>query len=613
MPVYLLHGFRWPRPLIRVHIIFQNLDDAAAEWLVAPQTTLTLLQNFHELYPESMEHLHHLRFVEQYDPNDVSSSATSQPYAYVADVCEEIKLGVDVEDVRGKGLGNDQWAAMMDLRDKVAPEEKVAWYIVVCGDEERWAPPTMSVLNSGGSVRAPSQNVSSASSSQGSSGPTGKPATPPEGQQRGLRKFLSGRLGRRKSRASVVEQPNGNSVSEQSSAPPPVPTTETSTAQPPSEEPRSGRSPGPPGPMKLQTTNLPYANGFPKSASTAHLPPILQADEEHEVIMGPEDDMEEDEMSAEPPVVKSRTYKNSDLPTEKKKKRRSLPGFALSPRNSSPDMPRNMSPLARQGNAFAAQQDRAESPLRQSMAGAGVPPHVPTTEDVRPPASFRNVSPVNSAAGSGRGTPTLVSPVSMRPPQSILSPISPDSPHRSRSPNKMMYSNGQRASSQGRPSRPGSVRPNGSIQTTPNASAINLARSASPPMPNGILLNSPSRTSLAETLRPSMNPETQSIASRTSKSHLTSPIKPPMDPAKATTRRASRTSLAGTINTTNGGTSRAAKRNSLQSLGGASTMSPTVQALYGQHEKEWTRHRQSVTPEELVARGLDEGVFAGLK
>lgn len=140
MPVYFIHGFRWPRPLIRIHIILHNLEDSAAEWLVAPGTTREMLDNFHELYPESMEHLAHLRFVEQYDPNDTSAGSGSQPYAYVADVVEEVKLGVDIDEIRGKGVPNDQWASLMELRDKLAPEEKVAWYIVVCGDEERWAP-----------------------------------------------------------------------------------------------------------------------------------------------------------------------------------------------------------------------------------------------------------------------------------------------------------------------------------------------------------------------------------------------------------------------------------------------------------------------------------------
>ena len=141
MPTYLLHGFRWPRPLIRIHIILQNIDDAAPEWLCSPQTTRCLVANFHDLFPESMPHLPNLRFIEQYDPADLSPSALSQPFAYVADVVEEVKLGVDIDDVRGRGVSNDQWGALMEVRDRLAPDEKVGWWVVVCGDEERLVPP----------------------------------------------------------------------------------------------------------------------------------------------------------------------------------------------------------------------------------------------------------------------------------------------------------------------------------------------------------------------------------------------------------------------------------------------------------------------------------------
>ncbi|KAF2149748.1 hypothetical protein K461DRAFT_280968 [Myriangium duriaei CBS 260.36] len=141
MPVYLLHGFKWPRPLIRIHIILQNLDDAAAEWLIAPVTTEVMTENFWELYPTAMEHLPSLRFIEQYDPTDESMDAGSQPYAYVADVVHEIKLGLDVDEIRGRGVSNEQWGALLELRDKLAPDEKVGWFVVVCGDTERVAPP----------------------------------------------------------------------------------------------------------------------------------------------------------------------------------------------------------------------------------------------------------------------------------------------------------------------------------------------------------------------------------------------------------------------------------------------------------------------------------------
>ena len=150
MPVYLLHGFRWPRPLIRIHIILQNLDDAAAEWLIAPATTRALLLNFKQLYPDVMASLPSLRFYEQYDPHDISDSGKSQPYAYVADIAEEIKLGAEVDAIRGRGVSNEQWAGLMELRDKLAPDEKVSWYVVVCGDEERWAPSTVGLLESNG-------------------------------------------------------------------------------------------------------------------------------------------------------------------------------------------------------------------------------------------------------------------------------------------------------------------------------------------------------------------------------------------------------------------------------------------------------------------------------
>lgn len=207
MPVYLLHGFRWPRPLIRIHIILQNLDDAAAEWLVAPDTTSTMLANFHQLFPDSMQHLSMLRFIEQYDPNDTSSNSASQPYAYVADIVEEIKLGIDVEEVRGKGVKNEQWSAMMELRDRLAPEGKVGWYVVVCGDEERLAPPTMSLLHSGGpnSVRPGSETDSTYYTNKPSTEvgdmwtfgeanlltcSQAKPTSPSDSEPRGLRKFF---------------------------------------------------------------------------------------------------------------------------------------------------------------------------------------------------------------------------------------------------------------------------------------------------------------------------------------------------------------------------------------------------------------------------------------
>lgn len=206
MPTYLLHGFRWPRQLIKIHIILQNLEDAAAEWLMAPNSTLELLKNFNSLYPDCMEHLDQLRFIEQHDPSDLSTAAVSQPYAYVADTVEEIKLGVEVEEIRGRGVNNDQWTAMMELRDKLAPDEKVGWFIVVCGDVERLPPPSSSGVSKANGVSVPQQSAPNPQRDSGSVRGAAAPEIPrgrtkgrdeEERQPRGLKKlFSSTRLGK---------------------------------------------------------------------------------------------------------------------------------------------------------------------------------------------------------------------------------------------------------------------------------------------------------------------------------------------------------------------------------------------------------------------------------
>lgn len=88
-----------------------------------------------------MAFLPELRFIEQYDPNDLSTK--TQPFAYVADVVREIKLGEDIDEIRGARRPYEQWEAFLQLRDQLAEGEKVAWYVVYCGDEERsFSPPS---------------------------------------------------------------------------------------------------------------------------------------------------------------------------------------------------------------------------------------------------------------------------------------------------------------------------------------------------------------------------------------------------------------------------------------------------------------------------------------
>ncbi|EXJ57343.1 hypothetical protein A1O7_07690 [Cladophialophora yegresii CBS 114405] len=110
MPVYLVHGFRWPREGftgIRVHAVINNLDDVSVEYIQNANSRRDLLRSFRTAYPEIMKELDHsdpdsevymqpgmagtkggrrLEFIEQYNPEDVDGPyAVSQPYAYVGD------------------------------------------------------------------------------------------------------------------------------------------------------------------------------------------------------------------------------------------------------------------------------------------------------------------------------------------------------------------------------------------------------------------------------------------------------------------------------------------------------------------------------------------------
>lgn len=112
---------------------------------MAPATQACLARNFKQQWPNVIARLPGLRFIEQYDPDDLT--VKDQPYAYVCDQVHDIKLGIDIDEVRGvaEGAGGthqgDQCAAISELRDHVAPDAKLGWFVVVNGDVERWAPP----------------------------------------------------------------------------------------------------------------------------------------------------------------------------------------------------------------------------------------------------------------------------------------------------------------------------------------------------------------------------------------------------------------------------------------------------------------------------------------
>ncbi|KAI9674176.1 MAG: hypothetical protein M1817_001994 [Caeruleum heppii] len=157
MPIYLLHGFRWPRQAIRIHIILQNLDDAAADWTMGRSGTV-LLTSLHSQHPDLQPTIPNLRLIEQFDPEREESRV--QPYAYVARrvVDVQARLWVDLEDLIATGREDDekedgkkekeeeedregQMKVFEKLRDALQPEAKIGWYVVYCGDEERIPPP----------------------------------------------------------------------------------------------------------------------------------------------------------------------------------------------------------------------------------------------------------------------------------------------------------------------------------------------------------------------------------------------------------------------------------------------------------------------------------------
>ncbi|KAF9890326.1 hypothetical protein FE257_005992 [Aspergillus nanangensis] len=153
MPVYMLYGFRWPRAGftgIRVYIVLNNLEDATAEYLQQPLTHQLVLGSLKKNEPGIVSRIPDLRFIEQYDPDDVSSeAAVSKPFAYVAgkvitmpDAGAAGSLGLDAEElVKKSGLDQDATDALTEFRDKYAAGEKIGWWIVYNGDPERYFPP----------------------------------------------------------------------------------------------------------------------------------------------------------------------------------------------------------------------------------------------------------------------------------------------------------------------------------------------------------------------------------------------------------------------------------------------------------------------------------------
>lgn len=151
MVVYKIHGFRWVRaklPMsIVVYIVRNNIDDAAAEYIQEPATTRLLLESFREKYPDIMAQLPDLQLLEQYDPEDLSDAAVSQPYAFVADRVEVLPddarpkngLHTAIDPPPGETVSQEVLDGLARLRDAISdPDEEIGWWLVYNGDPVRF-------------------------------------------------------------------------------------------------------------------------------------------------------------------------------------------------------------------------------------------------------------------------------------------------------------------------------------------------------------------------------------------------------------------------------------------------------------------------------------------
>lgn len=114
-----------------------NIDDAAPDYLMSGLTPDAMISALRAKHPKQVKALPDLTFVEQYDPDDVGPKAGCQPYAFVADRVVEADLSIDVGEAMNKSISVKEWDAMVDLRDELAKDEKVGWYVVYNGDVDR--------------------------------------------------------------------------------------------------------------------------------------------------------------------------------------------------------------------------------------------------------------------------------------------------------------------------------------------------------------------------------------------------------------------------------------------------------------------------------------------
>lgn len=139
MPLYLVHGFKWDRLPIVMHVINNSLDAASPDWIMSPRTSEALVTHFRKRWPRLMAKLPDLRFMEQFDSAATQPSDHQSDFAFVADQVKECGLSIDATTLTriAAPKETEDAGALGALRDVLSKDAVVGWWIVYNGDAER--------------------------------------------------------------------------------------------------------------------------------------------------------------------------------------------------------------------------------------------------------------------------------------------------------------------------------------------------------------------------------------------------------------------------------------------------------------------------------------------
>lgn len=138
MPIYLIHGFRWERNDLRRFVAAEDVLDAAPDYTMSTFSNKAMVAALRRSHRNILADLPNLSLVEAYDPDD-DSAEIAEPYAYVADTIVKQDKAINASGVinHGPALRCDGWNAMCELRDILAKDETIGWWVIYNGDPER--------------------------------------------------------------------------------------------------------------------------------------------------------------------------------------------------------------------------------------------------------------------------------------------------------------------------------------------------------------------------------------------------------------------------------------------------------------------------------------------